>query len=55
MPIKKPRPVHCPGLCSTEHRGSFLLPPGAANVQVYQGAGFDRSMSDPIVICRGTT
>ena len=33
--------------------GSFLLPPGAANVQVYQGAGFDRSMSDPIVICRG--
>ena len=34
--------------------GSFLLPPGAANVQVYQGAGFDRSMSDPIVICRGT-
>ena len=34
--------------------GSFLLPLGAANVQVYQGGGFDRAMSDPIVICRGT-
>jgi hypothetical protein len=34
--------------------GGFLLPPGASNVQVYQGSGFDRSMSDPIVICRGT-
>lgn len=34
--------------------GSFLLPPGAANVSVYQGSGFDRSMSDPIVICRST-
>src|SRR5271155_4558842 len=29
--------------------GSFLLPPGASNVQEYQGAGFVRAMSEPIV------
>ena len=33
--------------------GSFLLPPGAANVTVYQGSGFDSALSNPIVICRG--
>ncbi|WP_027052885.1 hypothetical protein [Mesorhizobium erdmanii] len=33
--------------------GSFLLPPGASNVTVYQGSGFDSALSDPIVICRG--
>ena len=33
--------------------GSFLLPPGASNVQVYQGSGFDSALSNPIVICRG--
>lgn len=33
--------------------GSFTLPPGAANVQVYQGSGFDSALSNPIVICRG--
>ena len=33
--------------------GSFLLPPGAANVQVYQGAGFAHAMSPPIVLCQG--
>lgn len=34
-------------------QGSFLLPPGASNVQVYQGAGFAHAMSEPIVICQG--
>lgn len=33
--------------------GSFLLPPGASNVQVYQGAGFLHAMSEPIVLCQG--
>jgi len=33
--------------------GSFLLPPGASNVTVYQGSGFDSALSNPIVICRG--
>jgi hypothetical protein len=33
--------------------GSFLLPPGAANVQVYQGSGFASQITAPIVICRG--
>lgn len=34
--------------------GSFMLPPGASNVQVYQGSGFDSALSNPIVICRGS-
>jgi hypothetical protein len=34
-------------------QGSFLMPPGAANVQVYQGSGFVSAISEPIVICRG--
>ncbi|TPN29602.1 hypothetical protein FKO01_18985 [Mesorhizobium sp. B2-3-3] len=33
--------------------GTFMLPPGAANVTVYQGGGFDSALSNPIVICRG--
>lgn len=33
--------------------GSFLIPPGAANVQVYQGSGFASQVTTPIVICRG--
>jgi hypothetical protein len=33
--------------------GSFLLPPGASNVQVYQGGGFTHAMSEPIVLCQG--
>jgi hypothetical protein len=33
--------------------GSFMLPPGAKNVTVYQGSGFDSAYSDPIVLCRG--
>jgi hypothetical protein len=33
--------------------GSVLLPPGSSNVQVYQGAGFARAMSEPIVLCQG--
>ncbi len=33
--------------------GSFLLPPGASNVLVYQGGGFIHAMSEPIVLCQG--
>jgi hypothetical protein len=33
--------------------GTFLLPPGSSNVQVYQGGGFIRAMSEPIVLCQG--
>lgn len=33
--------------------GSFLLPPGVSNVEVYQGAGFVHAMSNPIVLCQG--
>ncbi len=33
--------------------GSFLLPPGASNVEVYQSGGFTRAMSEPIVLCQG--
>jgi hypothetical protein len=34
-------------------QGSFLLPPGASNFEVYQGAGFAHAMSGPIVLCQG--
>jgi hypothetical protein len=34
-------------------QGSFLLPPGASNIVVYQGGGFIRAMSEPIVLCQG--
>lgn len=34
-------------------QGSFLLPPGARNVQVYQGSGFAHASSPPIVLCSG--
>jgi len=34
-------------------QGSFLIPPGAKNVQVYQGAGYSSAITEPIVICRG--
>jgi hypothetical protein len=33
--------------------GSFLLSPGATNVQVYQGSGFSHAMSEPIIMCQG--
>ena len=33
--------------------GSFLLPPAAQNVQVYQGSGFSSQASQPIVMCQG--
>jgi hypothetical protein len=33
--------------------GTFLLPPGASNVTVYQGIGFAHAQSDPIVMCQG--
>lgn len=34
-------------------QGSFLIAPGAANVQVYQASGFARAVSEPIVLCQG--
>ena len=34
-------------------QGSFLLPPGATNVQIYQGGGFVRASSPPIILCQG--
>lgn len=34
-------------------QGSFLLPPGASNVEIYQGAGFARALAEPIVLCQG--
>ena len=33
--------------------GSFLLPPGSSNVQVYEASGFARASSEPIVMCQG--
>jgi hypothetical protein len=33
--------------------GSFMLSPGARNITVYQGSGFDSAYSNPIVLCRG--
>jgi len=34
-------------------QGTFLVPPGASNVMVYQGGGFNRALSEPIVLCQG--
>lgn len=34
-------------------QGSFLLPPGATNMTVYQGGGFASALSNPIVLCQG--
>jgi hypothetical protein len=34
-------------------QGSFLIPPDAVNVQVYQGSGFASQLTAPIVLCRG--
>ena len=31
--------------------GSFLLPPGVANMQIYEAFGFNNEMSPPIVLC----
>ena len=33
--------------------GSFLIPPGTSNLMVYQGSGFSRALSEPIVLCQG--
>ena len=33
--------------------GSFMVPPGTTNATVYQGAGFNAAMSNPIVLCQG--
>jgi hypothetical protein len=32
--------------------GSFLLAPGASNMQIYQGSGFSTALSQPIVMCQ---
>ncbi len=34
-------------------QGSFLIPPRTSNLMVYQGGGFVRAMSEPIVLCQG--
>jgi len=31
--------------------GSFLLAPGASNMQVYQGSGFVSQLTPPIILC----
>jgi hypothetical protein len=46
--------LHTPAGGQQIVEGSFMLPPGASNVQVYQGSGFDSALSNPIVICRGS-
>lgn len=33
--------------------GSFLLPQGANNFTVYQGAGFTSALGNPVVLCQG--
>jgi hypothetical protein len=33
--------------------GSFLIPPGVSNLQVYEGFGFSHAMSNPILLCQG--
>ncbi len=33
--------------------GSFMLPPGASNMVVYQGSGFSSVLADPIILCQG--
>ena len=34
-------------------QGAVTLPPGATNVEVYQGSGFARAVAPPIVLCQG--
>ncbi|MDQ0471950.1 hypothetical protein [Labrys wisconsinensis] len=34
--------------------GSFLLPPGSSNVQVYSGSGFNNQLSQPIILCQAS-
>ncbi len=34
--------------------GSFVLPTGVANSDVYQGSGFAYALSTPIVLCQGS-
>jgi hypothetical protein len=46
--------LHTPAGDQKIVEGTFMLPPGASNVTVYQGSGFDSALSDPIVICRGS-
>jgi hypothetical protein len=33
--------------------GSFLLPPNASNMQVYQASGFSGQLASPIILCEG--
>ena len=35
-------------------QGSFLLAPGASNIQVYQGSGFISQLTPPIILCNTT-
>lgn len=35
-------------------QGSFLLAPGASNMQVYQGSGFISQLTPPIILCNTT-
>ncbi len=34
-------------------QGSFLVTPGTINMTVYQGAGFNSALGNPIVLCQG--
>lgn len=34
-------------------QGAFTIPAGAVNLQVFEGTGFARAMSPPIVLCQG--
>ena len=45
--------LHTPNGDQRIVEGSFLIPPGASNVTVYQASGFDSALSNPIVVCRG--
>ena len=37
----------------TVQQGTFVLPPGSINAQVYQGSGYSGELSGPIVLCQG--
>ena len=36
----------------TTVQGSFMLPPGAINQQIYQASGFQNALSEPVILCR---
>ncbi|MEP9379192.1 hypothetical protein ABLE91_20935 [Aquabacter sp. CN5-332] len=33
--------------------GSFMVPPGANNLVVYQSGGFSAALANPIILCQG--